>query len=360
MNTKAMVMAIASLLVFPAASTLAKDPIKLQPLDLAEPVRIAKDVVSMSVEKPKDYVVRGTEQFDGWFLQADRLIFESGAHLVFSQTAQSKRNSFFIVAREVIIKDQNKPGMITWERGAITGEPSTVGQAETGTHATADDSGGGAGHTGRQGNPGYPGNNAPSLTLFVKQCPASGLEINFRGQDGGKGGKGQKGGNGGNGAKGHPASQNMFTCTNGAGNGGPGGTGGHGGKGGVGGTGGKGGAVTLVSLTDHLPTLTQRFRVVVTGGLGGPGGDGGVGGGGGNEGPGGEQALPWCQGNGSDGSPGPAGGNGPSGDPGMMGIEGDMFLGAIPEQKLNEIILWQWEFLNPVPSPTFQRTCSTA
>ena len=314
----------------------AKDPIKLQQAELGESVKIAKDAGLLGADE--DFVVQGVKRFDGWFLKANRLVFEPGSQLIFSQEAQNRRNSFFVVAREIVIKDQNSPGLITWERGSSPVVSDNPGQAGTGAHAQNDDLPGGPGNPGQPGQPGHSGKDAPNLTVFVLSPPTSALTIDFKGQDGGKGGKGQKGGDGGNGAKGHPASAALVGCKRGAGNGGDGGSGGSGGIGGVGGRGGTGGSVMLVSLADRLPTITQHFRVLVTGGDGGVGGDGGNGGNGGQGGSGGQEARPNCVGDGSSGNPGAQGPNGPEGPKGIAGLEGDLFVGILTEQQFKDHI----------------------
>lgn len=329
-------LAVGALALFSTQIAFGKDPVQLQQADLAESVKIVKDASILG--GGEDYVVQGTKRFDGWFLKANRLVFEPGSKLVFSRDAQNRRNSFFIVAKEIVVKDANSPGSVTWDRSSIENAPSAVGQAASGSHGQGDGENGGTGANGATGNTGYPGKNAPNLTVFVFSTPSSGPEIDFRGQDGGKGGNGLKGGDGGNGQKGQPASQDMVNCRRGGGNGGTGGAGGTGGTGGTGGNGGGGGSVTLVSIADRLPTLTQRFRLNVRGGAGGPNGNGGEGGNGGQGGPGGQEARPYC-GGGSAGGNGSKGSIGSEGGRGADGLDGDVFVGSLTEQQFKEHVL---------------------
>ena len=61
----------------------------------------------------EDYVVSGTALYNGWFLKAKRIVFKSGAKLVFSLQAQDKRNLFWIVAEEIVCEDGQAPGLIS-------------------------------------------------------------------------------------------------------------------------------------------------------------------------------------------------------------------------------------------------------
>lgn len=284
-----------------------------------------------------DYVVTGNKLFDGWFLKADRIIFEPGATLTFSKTALSNRRQFWVVAKELVAKDANNPGTINWEKGAVALAPASPGEAPGGASATIDDRSGAAGQTGGVGIGGNSGANAPQITLVVMKVPNSGVLIDLTGGDGGSGGQGQKGGRGGNGAKGHPASESMFDCKRGGGDGGRGGPGGQGGTGGLGGVGGTGGTFLLVSSADLLPSLTQKFRIKVSGGNGGGPGPGGIGGDFGVGGPGGQEAKPYC-GGGSDGQNGVQGSTGGLGDSGHSGQEGDFTVGSATDDQFKNYI----------------------
>jgi len=281
-----------------------------------------------------DYVVNGNKSFDGWFLKADRVIFEPGSTLMFSKTALSNRRQFWIVTKELIVKDAEHPGTITYDKGAPAPAPPAPGEAPGGTHAQGDGSAGGPGQQGGKGNQGATGANGPQITLVVMQAPNSGTLVDLTGGDGGPGGQGQKGGRGGNGAKGSPASQSAVDCKSGGGNGGAGGAGGVGGPGGDGGTGGAGGIFLLVSKGEHLPSLTQKFRVKTSGGNGGNGGPSGVGGDYGLGGPGGQEAKPYCSG-GNGGPNGTQGGAGGPGSNGANGQEGDFTVGAATDDQFN-------------------------
>ena len=233
---------------------------------MAEKVLQAAEVTSVLREvkegalppTSEDYVVSGTALYNGWFLKAKRIVFKSGAKLVFSLQAQDKRNLFWIVAEEIVCEDGQAPGLISWQQRQVGDVGAVGGQASTGAHAGVDDQPGSPGSNGATGPTGYPGNSGPALTVITFSVSGSGPEVDFRGQTGGIGGQGQQGGDGGNGAKGHPATAVVYECRNGAGNGGAGGAGGTGGKGGTGGTGGKGGTVTLVSDATLLPGLTAK------------------------------------------------------------------------------------------------------
>jgi hypothetical protein len=288
--------------------------------------------------KNDEYVVTGTKKFDGWFLKADRIVFEPGATLVFSRTALSNRRQFWVVAKELVVKDQANPGTITWEQGDPPSPPQAPGEAPPGKNGPQDGAAGLPGNEGTKGSPGLTGANAPQITLVVLKVPGSGVIVNLTGGNGGQGGPGMKGGRGGTGAKGHPASQIGFGCNRGAGNGGSGGGGGKGGPGGDGGVGGAGGTFLLVSEAEILPSLTQKFRVKVAAGTGGSGGQGGQGGDGGPGGPGGQEARPYCRGNGSQGANGGPGGSGSVGSPGGVGQEGDFTIGGATKEQLDSYI----------------------
>jgi hypothetical protein len=306
----------------------------LQPADVSSLLYEVKQAVLLP---SPDYVVSGTELYNGWFLKAKRIVFKSGAKLVFSLQAQDKRNLFWVVAQEIVSEDGQAPGVISWQPRQVGDVGAAGGQAPTGAHAGIDDHPGGRGSDGAAGPTGYPGNSAPALTIITFSVPGSGPEINFQGQTGGTGGQGQQGGDGGNGAKGHPATATPFGCRNGAGSGGAGADGGTGGKGGTGGTGGKGGTVTLVSDAALLPGLTAKFRVRVSGGQGGSVGRGGKGGSGGVGGPRGAPAFPFCSDDGHDGTHGNHGQDGPNGDLGSPGSDGDTLVGAITKEEFDYV-----------------------
>lgn len=72
------------------------------------------------------YVVSGTQAFDGWFMSVDTLTFKSDAKLVFSGQALNARNSYFIVARRIVVEDPTHPGVITWAKGDTASSPVPV------------------------------------------------------------------------------------------------------------------------------------------------------------------------------------------------------------------------------------------
>lgn len=279
-----------------------------------------------------EYVVRGTQLFDAYFLKADRIVFEPGAKLIFSRDALAARRHLWVVANEIVV-DQGHPGTISWEKAVASAEPPAPGEAPGGNVGASDGTAGKPGRAGGIGIEGVAGEDAPQITLIVLRVPTSGVVVDLTGADGGKGGHGMQGGRGGNGAKGSPASQTMFGCRAGGGNGGAGGTGGVGGVGGTGGRGGAGGSFLLVSTQERLTSLSAKFRVRQAGGDGGAPGDGGHGGAFGSGGPGGADARPYC-GGGSPGADGASGQPGQIGAKGRLGQEGEFTVGAATDEQL--------------------------
>jgi hypothetical protein len=282
-------------------------------------------------------IIDGIRRFDGWFFKANRITFKANSVLLFTKQAQANRRQFFVIAKEIKLEDADKPGTITWEKGDVLGAPNTAGEAAGGANG-GENSPGTPGATGGFGPRGYDGAVAPSIILITLRVPGSGPLVDLTGQDGGQGGQGQQGGRGGKGGTGNSASQTAFGCSRGAGNGSAGGTGGPGGQGGKGGTGGDGGVFTLISTTNDLPSLTQKFRVKDTGGSAGTPGPGGPGGLGGQGGDGGAQQLPWCSGNGSPGPTGNTGSAGPGGVNGDNGKQGDYTVGGITQEQFNQYV----------------------
>jgi hypothetical protein len=284
-----------------------------------------------------DEVIEGTRRFNGWFFKANKITFKSGSVLLFTKQAQANRRQFFVIAREIDVEDASNPGKITWEKGDIPAPPSSAGEAPAGADG-GENSAGAPGAPGGPGTKGYDGPTAPSVVLITMRVPSSGPLVDLTGQDGSQGGMGQQGGKGGKGGTGNSASQNAFNCNRGAGNGGPGGSGGLGGQGGKGGTGGDGGVFTLISTTENLPNLTQKFRILYEGGHGGIPGQGGLGGVGGHGGDGGAQQLPYCSGNGSPGPTGNTGNAGAVGTNGDNGKEGDYTVGGISQAQFSQYV----------------------
>lgn len=319
------------------AHAFADEPSKAKVIPEVEAANTIRDIKGFDLIKTGDVIIDKDMLFNGWFIKADKVVFKSGAKLIFSRQAQESRRNFFIVAKELVSEDASAPGIITYAAAGTSDAEPAQGQAATGPHAAFDDNPGGPGQPGQQGPSGPLGYAAPSLTVVALNVPQSGVRIEFAGQKGGKGGQGQRGGDGGNGAKGHPATISMVDCKNGAGDGGVGGPGGPGGTGGIGGRGGNGGNVTLIAPIDLLPSLTQKMRVIVSGGPGGDPGEGGPGGKGGLGGPRGAKALPYCKDDGRDGSPGAAGPGGGKGNPGGSGIDGDFFVGGITPDAFSRI-----------------------
>jgi hypothetical protein len=73
--------------------------------------------------------IDGTKLFDGWFIVTDKLIFKSGAKLIFSRQAQDARRIFFIVAKEIVSEDASSPGLISYEQPPVAAAGVTGGQA---------------------------------------------------------------------------------------------------------------------------------------------------------------------------------------------------------------------------------------
>jgi len=86
----------------------------------------------------KPYEVSGTTRFDGWFIVADKVVFKSGAQLVFTRQAQQVRRNFFIVTKELVAEDSNAPGVITYEKLASDTAGAKPGQGPSGPHGTYD------------------------------------------------------------------------------------------------------------------------------------------------------------------------------------------------------------------------------
>jgi len=83
------------------------------------------------------------------------LIFEPGAELVFSDKAIKTRNNLIVAARTIVMKDQGKPGTISWARGdGPTGAAPASGQAPRGPDGNGDGATGTAGQPGATGLPG--------------------------------------------------------------------------------------------------------------------------------------------------------------------------------------------------------------
>lgn len=304
-------------------------------IDEAHAIKEATSLLGLADE----FTVVGNTKLDSYFVGAKRIIFKSGARLIFSDKAINSRNNLIVAARTIVSEDQLNPGTITWDSEASADEVSPIsGQSPGGAHGRGDGASGGPGSNGALGNPGSSGSNAPNLVLFVQQFENAPPKVILHGQNGGKGGIGQRGGDGGVGQRGSPASQSAFDCKSGPGHGGNGGPGGVGGKGGQGGQGGTGGTVTLVSLPSAFPALLQLVRVDVGPGDGGPGGDGGQGGDGGPAGEAGEKSLPYCQARPDRrGSPGANGGIGAIGDPGGQGIQGDILFTTLDSSGFDNI-----------------------
>ncbi|MGC0389241.1 hypothetical protein ABIF91_001595 [Bradyrhizobium sp. USDA 241] len=323
--------------VLSSASSLAYGQAAPKQLSEASVLNEAQTIKQAGLLKlAKPFEVSVNTRFDGWFIVADRVVFKSGSQLIFTRQALQNRRNFFIVANELVSEDSNSPGVITYEQAPVDAASAKPGQGPSGPPGAGDGDSGHQGGPGEPGNPGPKGFSAPALTITVMKVPGSGPAIDMRGGQGGEGGQGQKGGDGGAGRQGSPASLSMVDCKAGGGRGGNGGTGGTAGKGGVGGNGGDGGSVTIIAPPDLLPSLSQKFRVLVSGGQPGNGGPPGAGGNPGPAGAGGQEAKPYC-GGGPGGSGGTPGATNARGDVGKPGVDGDFFVGAITPELFAQI-----------------------
>lgn len=286
----------------------------------------------------KKVVIEGEYVLNTWWLPASEIEFKPGSSLVVSIDAAAQSREIFIIANRITIDDPANPPKIVWQTIAVPPQPDR-GQASSGPPGSGEGGVGGNGAPGAQGTTGAPGADAPSLTLMFKQLSPGPLIVDFKGGKGGPGGAGQKGGDGGAGAQGSHARQErdnhlgitvwLPSCAAGPGWGGRGGDGGSGGAGGMGGAGGSGGSVTLISLPEALPTLTQAIRSYVDGGAGGDGGPDGLGG---NSGRGGaEGALAnFCHSAGRGGATGTTGvSRGQFGATGQVGSSGRIYVGSL-------------------------------
>jgi hypothetical protein len=278
---------------------------------------------------PAEFTVSGETVVNTPVLSAQRLVFEPGASLVFSDAAiELGRGHVFVLAEAIVLTDRNEPSRISAELFAPPAQ-SDRGRAPDGGR----DANGGDGAVGVTGLEGV---DAPDLTIVTRSVGGPVL-INLKGGAGGQGGRGQHGGNGGRGGDGHDASTSAFDCRRGAGDGRNGGRGGNGGEGGRGGPGGAAGSLTLLTEPDAVPTATRLITAELSGGGGGAGGPGGGAGRGGPGGQGGDDDQPWCNGHGSNGSTGPAGSSGAQGPSGDAGASGRFFVGAMSVEDLDRL-----------------------
>jgi hypothetical protein len=280
--------------------------------------------------------VTGTESFGQQVIKADEIVFDSGAHLVFTNLGAPW---IAIVAHRFKFRDPLSYSFIERDMNVRAGADGAQGaQGARG----ADDFGetnrrGNDGHPGGPGGPGGVGKTVQLPTLYIiaekllddkdKEIPAGilNLAVLARGIDGGNGGIAGRGGDGGHAGNGKEGATGPFDCKEGPGPGGNGGTAGMGGHGGDGGAGGNGGTVIFVALKPASEAFSYS-RVNNQYGLGGnfgrggsPGNPGAGGGGAGRNG--------WC-GPSGPGSPGafPNPVNLGDGNPGANGTKGEMYV----------------------------------
>jgi hypothetical protein len=290
-----------------------------------------------------EFVVRGDVVFNAPILTAEVLRFEPGSRLRFSREAR-KAGDLYVVAKKIFVSAKNSS--IGWfPPEQPVGGPPSRGKAIPGAPGNFFGASGAPGSAGAFGNPGYGGDMAPTLYLFVGEIHGAALSIDLSGQDGATGGEGEGGGDGGAGAPGTPAVSARIAllgvtdsagCKAPGGRGGTGGPGGKGGKGGVGGSGGDGGALVVLSPADSTLEVREQLVVVLNGGSGGSGGVGGIGGEGGPPGPGGIEESGCAPG--QPGDPGLPGASGEPGDVGLSGHPGDYIGSELTKDQFRRIL----------------------
>jgi hypothetical protein len=287
---------------------------KLRQSDIREEAVEIQPYTRMGLNQAAPEVIEGDRLFEDSVLVADRIVFRPGSKLVFGANIKGDRSARYIVARTIVVQPGPSP-TITWFRGsALPDPPGFTTKAVPGAMGAVDGAPGAEGTTGATGNPGFPGRSAPTLYVFASRIEGGPIEVNLRGQDGGRGGAGQDGGDGGLGRAGRRAVASLIDCRSPGEDGGRGGAAGNGGQGGPGGRGGSGGLFILVTTTRSLATAKAAFSVDVAAGSGGPGGTPGKPG---QPGPGGAggATVARCMG----GNPGPSGA---AGQPGTNGVTG--------------------------------------
>lgn len=328
------------------------DPKKIDLQDNPEPVAEAsaraKPIIAINPDR--EVIVDGEMSWSPMVLAAKRIVFKPGSRLIFDNTDAHAAGHFHIVADEIVAADPANPGVITWY-SEVPKKPVDRGQASSGALGAGEGANGGNGAEGAPGVTGSTGPSAPDLTLYVRTIGNGGCIVDFNGGTGGEGGQGQKGGTGGPGAQGSHARQGRQSgpfnttiwlpyCDAGPGRGGNGGSGGTGGPGGTGGAGGSGGNVTLVSLPEHLPTLSEVVRVETGGGSGGAAGNGGAGGEGGAGGPEGALAN-FCNSQNRVGSTGSLGNSGAQGQRGESGRPGQVYVAELSNSAFQALFGFQ-------------------
>lgn len=324
------------------------DPTEIRLADRANEVAQLSQLVRAKwiLDPAAQIIVEGAVQPNTWWVAADEIVFKPGGHLVFPEHVTKGSRELYIVAERITIEDPLSPALITWETTPPSPMPDR-GQAPTGGAGSGDGAAGGRGADGAPGTTGGRGADAPNLTILLRTLAGGTLELLFEGAIGGPGGAGQRGGDGGAGARGSRARQARSSgpfgttiwhpwCEAGPGWGGRGGDGGTGGQGGTGGPGGRGGSITIVSIPEALPILTNALRRRVKGGDGGAGGTGGTGGNPGAGGPEGELAN-FCNSAGRNGAAGSPGAQGPQGVKGPDGEEGRTFVGSLSEKQFLDL-----------------------
>jgi len=104
----------------------------MQAADVSSLMTVARR--ELPAPSPGEYRVSGEQRFNGWFLSAEKVVFEADAKLVFTQAAIRSRANLFVLAKEITSLDQQKPGQIVWETPAPVGAPGQAGSAATGAN----------------------------------------------------------------------------------------------------------------------------------------------------------------------------------------------------------------------------------
>lgn len=346
--------ALALIMLFANSHYVQSQEASAEPANIAEKAPSIADAASKYkiihvISGPQTLEVTGDYVVNTWWIGAEKIKFAPGSKLVISSEALKSSREVYIFAKSIEVDPANPP-IITWMPPNMSA-PGDRGQAKSGANGSGVGANGAAGTDGASGTTGERGFDAPSVVLMFMNLSPGPLRIEMNGSSGGIGSKGQRGGDGGYGARGSAAQQDyrdagllgkvwLPACSSGPGKGGSGGAGGAGGQGGIGGVGGSGGSVTLISIPEALPTLTQAIKIDVEGGVGGAGGaggDGGSGGQGGNEG----QLASFCNSADRHGSAGNSGSIGVSGVTGENGNSGRVYVGSFTREQFRDIFGWE-------------------
>ncbi len=279
------------------------------------------------------FAVRGSLSFHGQVLKVSELVLQPGSELVFEEL--NVEHHIIVVDKLKLASRVGQDPIYTIRRArpkrpnAPSGQPPKAANGVSpkshvgGRHGAP----GGHGSAGSVGKRGETPKMPSRLVLIVNSVETQpgenrpiGLNIEFKGADGGNGGIGGNGGNGGNGYSGKGGDSNAIRCNRQPGDGGNGGNAGPGGPGGQGGDAGPGADVLIIGPPAAMNLLTY-FDFRVEPGQPGVGGSGGAPGSPGIKGRAGHRRG-WCQSQrrpGVDGQPASRGIQGERGKPGRLG-----------------------------------------